>query len=134
MKITWGIILFFFSITTSKAQTETTYMGIKMDFENEHIDLGEVKRGEKVTFDYVFYNKGTEVLEIEIVSGCECTTLDWPRSKINPGAKAVINVIFDSTEKDKSETIEVDITLKNIDPNTNAQYFKILTYSYELIK
>ncbi len=108
--------------------------GISMTFKNEHLDIGKIKKGEKRTFDFEFTNTGTEDLRIAIVSGCDCTTLDWPRRAIKPGDSAMINVIFDSTEKEESETVDVDIYLKNLDPKTGEQYLKIVDYKFELIE
>ena len=106
-----------------------------MTFDKETLSLGKMKKGDKKTFDYTFTNTGTEVIEIEIVSGCDCTTLDWTRKPIKPGEKGKINVIFDSTEKDLHETsVDVDIYLKNRDPKTNSQILKILNYTFELYK
>ena len=107
---------------------------ISMTFDSEHIDLGQVKRGEKKTFDYTFKNTGTETLKISIVSGCDCTTLDWTRRPIKPGETGTINVIFDSTEKEASETVDVDIYLENLDPKSGEQYLKIIDYTFELIQ
>jgi len=107
---------------------------VKMTFENEHISLGKVKRGEKRKFDFVFTNTGSEDIEIDIVSGCDCTTLDWPRKPIKVGQKGVINVIFDSTKKEESETVDIDIYLKNINPKTGQRILKIVDYNFELIK
>jgi hypothetical protein len=107
---------------------------VKMTFENEHISIGKVKRGEKKKFDFVFTNTGSEDIEIDIVSGCDCTTLDWPRKLIKVGQKGTINVIFDSTKKEDSETVDIDIYLKNINPKTGQRILKIVDYNYELIK
>mgnify|MGYP001366458102 CR=1 FL=1 len=107
---------------------------VKMTFENEHISIGKVKRGEKKKFDFVFTNTGSEDIEIDIVSGCDCTTLDWPRKPIKVGQKGIINVIFDSTKKEDSETVDIDIYLKNINPKTGQRILKIVDYNYELIK
>lgn len=107
---------------------------VKMTFENEHITLGKVKRGEKRKFDFVFTNTGTEDIEIDIVSGCDCTTLDWPRKPIKVGQKGIINVIFDSAKKEASETVDIDIYLKNINPKTGQRILKIVDYNFELTK
>jgi hypothetical protein len=117
--------------TTQPAQKQS---GVHMTFEKEHIHLGKVKRGEVKKFDYVFTNTGTETIEIDIVSGCDCTTLDYPTNKILPGQKAVIHVKFDSAKKEESETVDVDIYLKNKNPKTGQRILKILDYTYELIK
>jgi len=106
---------------------------IEMSFEQELTDLGKVKRGDKKEFDFSFINKGSETLEIEIVSGCECSILDWTIRPIAPGEQGTINVIFDSTEKEESETVDIDITLKNLNPETGYQYFKIVNFKFELI-
>lgn len=124
------MILFFTFSTKAFGQTDK----VKMTFEKEHIKLGKIKKGDKRKFDFVFTNTGTETINIDIASGCDCTTLDWPRKPIKPGQKGVINVIFDSTEKEISETIDVDIYLKNINPKTGQRILKIVTYDYELTK
>lgn len=118
----------------STHQNTQKHSGVHMTFEQEHIQLGKVKRGEIKKFDYVFTNTGTETIEIDIVSGCDCTTLDYPTHKILPGQKAVIHVKFDSGKKEESETVDVDVYLKNKNPKTGQRILKILDYTYELIK
>ena len=71
-------------------------------------------------------------MEIEIVSACECTKLDWTRGKIAPGKEGKIMVSFDSTEKEESDTVDVDMTLVNVDPKTGYQIFKIVTFDFKL--
>ena len=105
---------------------------VNMHFDEVHQDFGVVKKGEKRKTQFEFTNKGNEALEIEIVSGCECTTLDWPRKPIQPGEKGTIDVIFDSSKKEESETVEIDINLKNKDPKTGYGMLKIISYSYIL--
>ena len=86
---------FIFTCASISAQ----HTGLHLTFEKENLQLGEVKKGEKRTFQYTFTNTGTETVEISIVSGCDCTTLDWTRGEIKTGQKGIIDVIFDSTEK-----------------------------------
>jgi hypothetical protein len=108
---------------------------VQMTFKDESVELGTIKKGSKKTFDYEFENTGTETIEIEIVSGCDCTTLDWTRGPIKPGGSGKINVIFDSTEKELSETsVDVDIYLKNKDKKTGSQILKIVNYTFKLVK
>lgn len=107
--------------------------GVHMTFVSEHLNIGKVKKGEIKKFDFVFTNTGTEIIEIDIASGCDCTTLDYPRNKILPGKKGVIHVTFDSGKKDASETVDVDIYLKNLDPKTGHRILKIVDYTYELL-
>ena len=84
--------------------------------------------------EYTFTNTGTETVEIAIVSGCDCTTLEWTRGEIKPGEKGVIDVIFDSTEKEASETVDVDMYLKNINPISDSQFLLVLDYTFELVR
>jgi Protein of unknown function (DUF1573) len=138
-----AVLLFIFSIGSGmyaqtksmpKSTTVAPKPGVHMTFENEHLDIGKVKRGEIKKFDFVFTNTGTDVIEIDIASGCDCTTLDYPKNKILPGKKGTIHVTFDSAKKEVSETIDVDIYLKNINPKTGQRILKIIDYKYELTK
>ncbi len=126
------MIMVFFSLMTVQIMAQTKAVDLK--FDQDSIELGEVKRGEKRTFQYHFTNVGTDDIEIDIVSGCDCTTLDWTKGVIKPGEKGIIDVIFDSTEKEESETVDVDVYLKNINPESDAPYLFILDYTFELIK
>ena len=133
------ILFFAFSCLAQKTHNYTPqeYLAkdsFGMSFDKRHIDLGSIKQGDKREFDYVFKNTGTEDIEIEIVSACECSTLDWPTKAIKPGETAKINVLFDSTEKEDSETVEIDINLKNIDPSNGYKRLEILSFSFELIQ
>ncbi len=119
---------------TTKQKPVQAHPGVHMTFENEHIVIGKVKKGEIKKFDFVFTNTGTDAIEIDIASGCDCTTLDYPRHKILPGKKGTIHVTFDSAKKDESETIDVDIYLKNLNPKTGHRILKIVDYTYELVK
>lgn len=107
--------------------------GVHFKFDTELIDLGKVKKGEKRSFKYNFVNAGSETMEFDIVSGCDCTKTDWPRNPVKPGQKGVIDVTFDSTEKEKSETVDVDIYLDNKDPKTGRSVFKRIKYKFELV-
>lgn len=119
---------------TNITKSAPAQQGVHMTFEGEHLNIGKVKKGEIKKFDFVFTNTGTETIEIDIVSGCDCTTLDYPKNKILPGKKAIIHVTFDSGKKEVSETVDVDIYLKNLNPKTGHRILKIVDYTYELTK
>ncbi|MFZ1749264.1 MAG: DUF1573 domain-containing protein [Saprospiraceae bacterium] len=108
--------------------------GVHMTFDSENINIGKVTKGDVKKFDFVFTNTGTDVIEIDVAAGCDCTTLDYPRHKIKPGDKGVIHVSFDSGKKDASEVIDVDIYLKNLNPKTGQRILKVVKYSYDLLK
>ena len=122
------VVLFLFSQGAS-AQMEANKF---LKFDTEHYTLGTLKKGDKKTFEYTFKNDGKDAIEIDIVSACECTELDWTRGKIAPGGEGKIYVSFDSTEKESSETVDVDMTLLNTDPKTGYPIFKIVTFDFIL--
>jgi len=103
---------------------------VEATFTIDYIDLGVIERGDIRDTVFVFTNTGTEDLAIEIASGCECTELDWTRGSIKPGEQGQIDVHFDSSKKEYSEVIEVDINFENTNPDTGGPYFRILEYTY----
>jgi hypothetical protein len=105
-----------------------------ISYVEKHQDIGEVKLGDKVSGEFIFTNNTDQDLKIELVSACECTTLDWTRSKIGPGAQGKVSYIFDSSQKEESETIDVDIYFENINPSDGNPYFDIASYKYILLK
>jgi len=105
-----------------------------LEFDNRLIDLGMISKGEVIDTAFVFTNISKEDIEIDIVDACECTTLDWTRSKIKPGEKGKITVSFDSAKKDIIETISVDITLWNTDPKTGGPVMDGVSYIYDFKK
>ncbi len=130
MRYIFTLLVLSISLQLSVAQT-----GLEMmKFDAETYDLGPIKKGEKREFVYTFTNIGTENIQIDLVSGCDCTTLEWTRLPVKPGGTGTIDVIFDSTEKEDSEPVDIDIYLKNIDPKSGHPMLKILDYSFQLIK
>jgi len=106
-----------------------------MQFEKREIDFGKVKRGEKRSHTFNFTNVGDTELVISIVSACDCTTTDYRAGKAYaPGESGSIEVVFDSTEKEKSETIDVDIILENVTPGDELPIIETVRYKYELVQ
>ncbi len=106
----------------------------KMKFDKRFVEFGEVKKGEKRETVYSFTNVGDADLVIDLVSACDCTTTDYPIRTIAPGEKGEIKVVFDSTEKEESETIDIDIYLQQRDPKTGAPIMEILQYHFDLVE
>jgi hypothetical protein len=102
----------------------------RLEFKERHIDLGKVKRGENIKFYYEFTNTGEVDVAIDFISGCDCTELDWPIKTFKPGESGKIEVVFLSAKKEKSETVEIDVLLKNLHPETKNPMLEILSYSY----
>jgi len=105
-----------------------------MTFDTKMVDFGSVKKGEKRSHIYNFKNTGDEPIEIDIVTACECTKVEWTRGKIMPGDSGKINADFDSKEKDESETITITIVLKNTDKKMGYPIIEEVKFKYELQK
>lgn len=97
------------------------------------VELGPVKKGETRTMSFEFTNPGAENVQIEAISACDCTTVDYPRGIIAPGQKGRLDVVFDSKDKDAGETIDIDIIFKNTDAAGNPRIERV-SYKFDLLK
>lgn len=118
---------------TTQASTQPSEAYPEMNFVKKFIDLGDVKRGEVKHFSFPFTNSGTAPFTIDLVSSCDCTTTDYLKREVMPGESSEIKVTFDSTEKEESEVIDIDIFLRENDPVTGAPMIVMLQYKYNLI-
>ncbi len=129
------VLAFVFSTSiTAQQHLPTSEKKPLMSFDKKHISLGEVKRGDTREMEYAFENTGNEDIKISLVSSCECTTIRYPRKPIAPGETGVLKVVFDSTEKEESETVDIDVYLENIDKETGDPIWFILDYSFILLQ
>ncbi len=97
-----------------------------IEFSQTEYDLGKVKKPAIKSGQIEFKNVGNAPLEIEVASGCDCTTLDWPRSAISPGESGTIQIQYDSSKRDKGlQEVTVDI-LSNTKEAVTSTTFKIL--------
>jgi len=107
---------------------------VKLTFDEELVDFGEIKRGDKREHTFHFENTGNVDIEIDLVSSCDCTTVEWPEGKkIKPGDRESLHAVFDSTEKEESETVDIDIILTNTDKNGNPVFYTI-RYKFVLVQ
>jgi len=106
-----------------------------MKFEQRFFDFGKVKKGEKRRHTFEFVNSGEGDLTIDLISACDCTTIvDDPSGEtFAPGEKGKIEFVFDSSEKEESEVIDIDIFLLQEDNNGNP-IMEMIQYKYELVK
>ncbi|MCF8281296.1 MAG: OmpA family protein [Bacteroidales bacterium] len=105
-----------------------------MQFETRMYDMGQIKKGDLKEYTFHFTNLGDVPLDIDIVSVCECTSYELGPSLVKPGEKGWIKVVFDSSKRDESDTSDVDVYLKNIDPEIDAPIFERVKFKYELIE
>lgn len=103
-----------------------------LKFDKQLIELGKVKKGEKREATFEFTNVSDQDVEIEFISVCECTEYDHTSLPVKPGERGKIEIIFDSSEKDKSDKITLDILLTNVEPTTGYQIVEQCFYTFEL--
>lgn len=98
-----------------------------LKFEETRHHFGDVKEGEKLTYEFKFTNSGTADLLIGAVSpSCGCTVADFPKEPVKPGDDGIIAVTFNTAGRSgmQSKTISV---LSNAVPST-----RVLTISAEV--
>lgn len=120
-------------MSTLHGQTNLKNVPI-MQFTERTKKIGVVKKGEKRTFSYTFTNRGDTDLIIDLISACDCTTTNQDElvgKRFKPGMSGTIEVVFDSSEKDEDETIDIDIYLRNND-NKGNPIVEMLNYSFGL--
>ncbi|MBK9733330.1 MAG: DUF1573 domain-containing protein [Chitinophagaceae bacterium] len=89
-------------------------------FETTEHDFGKIKEGDKVTYDFRFTNTGDVPLLISAVkASCGCTTPEWPKELIQPGASDKIKVQYNSKGREGEFNKGIVITA-NTYPNTQT--------------
>ncbi|HET8962716.1 MAG TPA: DUF1573 domain-containing protein [Chitinophagales bacterium] len=98
----------------AKAQETTTPNPVnpnapKFQFEKEVIDYGTIEHNADGNREFKFTNVGKEPLIISnAVGSCGCTTPQWPKEPIKPGATGVIKVHYAT---DRVGAFEKTVTL-----------------------
>lgn len=126
------IVLIFFAVVfalgckSQKVVTNRAGQKIpQITWDQQTINVGEVKLGEKKEVEFRFENTGSDILEIELVTACKCTTLDWPRKPLAPGEKGVISVTYDSTDQILGELTKTVDVIANTDPIVVEAFFTV---------
>lgn len=80
---------------TGNVQTATKSDALKL-IQTEH-DFGMIPQGKPVYFNFEVVNTSNEPLKLENVqASCGCTTPEWNRDAIAPGATSVIKVGYNA--------------------------------------
>ena len=92
-----------------------------MRFEKKEVHFGTVKMGEHPSHIFYFKNTGQEPVEIELVSACDCTELDYSRAPIAVGNTGFVKATYMSERAPEAVNNkfdkEITIILKNKYPN-----------------
>lgn len=85
----------------AQAQTSKTAAGTykgtgaEIKFEKLSVDFGELKVGDVKTVTVTFTNIGKKPLILDdVISSCDCTTVDWSKQPIMPGKKGTIKATY----------------------------------------
>lgn len=101
------------------------------DSNREEVDFGKIRLGERPSHTFLFTNHGDTDLEIEMVSTCECTIVEYSKEKIAPGASGFVKAIFNSNGVypegvNRLNEKEITIILKNTYPTNGYPIVKTL--------
>lgn len=86
-----------------------------------------MKEGSTSAISFKFTNTGKANLQIDLVTACKCTELDWPRGVVPPGGTGEIYVLFDSTGFE-GEVLKVVDIIANTEPIVVEAKFKVFVY------
>ena len=112
------VMLLMAMVVGSFAYVSAQVAGPQIDFERIEHDYGTIDQGANGKTEFVFTNTGTEPLIISKAKGsCGCTVPTWPKEPIAPGAKASIEVKYD-TKRVGPISKSVTITSNSVDNST----------------
>jgi hypothetical protein len=93
-------------VARAQAMNKTT-----ANWNSKEYDFGKVPSGTKVTYQFKFTNTGSEPLTITNVKpSCGCTTPNWSKEPVAPGAEGYIDVAFNTTGKSGIQSKTVTVT------------------------
>lgn len=108
--------------TSAPAPAASTSKAV-LTFTADTYDFGSIPQGTPVNHVFSFKNTGTEPLVItSVTASCGCTTPEWPREPVRPGATASIKAIFNAAAMGPfTKTISV---VSNANPNQKVLIIK----------
>ncbi|MCF8465737.1 MAG: DUF1573 domain-containing protein [Flavobacteriales bacterium] len=111
MKNTIIALVALFATTTYTFAQDKAAGGAAFKFETETLDYGTIENGADGNREFKFKNVGNEPLVITNAKGsCGCTTPEWPKEPIAPGASASIKVHYDTK---RTGAFEKTVTLES---------------------
>src|SRR6478735_1344938 len=89
------IVLLLFSFSFAPAFSQGTIGGIQL--KEEAYNFGKIPQGKPVFHLFELVNTGKDILKIDNVeASCGCTTPEWDRKAIAPGAKSDIKIGYNA--------------------------------------
>lgn len=95
-----------------------------MTFAESQFDFGDIQPASKVRHTFKFTNTGkTPLLIADATASCGCTTPNWTKEPIAPGAPGELEVQFDSQGKQGLISKQVSVRA-NTQPSITVIYIK----------
>jgi hypothetical protein len=109
-----------------------------LTFDTKEVHFGNIKTGDKPTFTYNITNTGDTDMDIELVSGCDCTDIDWTKTTIKPGEKGFVKITYNSNRaepEDHKKPLVKDVTviLKQSYPQNGYPIVDVLKFDTFII-
>ena len=106
--------------------------GPKLEWDKTLIEFGKIQKGDQRAVEYTFTNVSDVHIPIEIATTCHCTQITYPPTAkvFNKGDSGTIKGVFDSSEKEESEKIDITVILTNTD-SKGYPIVEELFFSYE---
>jgi hypothetical protein len=99
MKRFFTLLFFAFSMVQASAQSAAVAPPVieNLRLKETSYDFGKIQQNRPVTHNFEVINTGKEPLKIDNVqASCGCTTPEWSRDPIQPGASAIIRVGYNA--------------------------------------
>jgi hypothetical protein len=88
--------------TTQKSKSTGTSELVFREYQH---DFGKVSEGEKLSYTFIFDNKGTSDLIISsATTTCGCTVTKYNKKPIAPGTDGNMDVVFDTSGRNGMQT------------------------------
>ena len=105
------------------AEPDTVGKIARIEFDSSSYHFGKIRQGELLHREINFTNQGPGDLMIELISACECTTLDWSRLPVKPGRRSGIKIIYNSKDKEGPQIVDIDITANTHPESTFIKFY-----------
>jgi len=118
------------AVNVSPEKTGTDANVPVLEWDKKMVDLGKIKKGDVREMAFTFTNTSNVPAKWELATPCHCTSLKQPavNTVFEKGESGTIYASFDSSEKEKSEQIDITIILANTDskgyPVIDELFFK----------
>ena len=102
------------NLETAKERDAKNSLGLPIiEFDQKEYDFGTIVEGEKIDGVFKVTNKGkTDLIITNVKPSCGCTTPDWTKGAIAPGASGEIKFNFNSAgrvgKQNKSITVKTN--------------------------